>query len=231
MPSRKSVFLIWVTLAAGCAAPSSTGSIDPASASTEDLLEHARAILRDTPLIDGHNDLPWQYHKRVNNRLDQLDLADDLTALDNPTHTDIPRLRAGGVGGQFWSAYIPIAEHEQDRVETGLAAWRAANPPPDATLAQVVDHIDHIRDVAGIDHLGIGSDYDGMPPGPVGLEDVSCYPNLIVELLRRGYRDDEIRKIIGRNVLRVMRKAERVSARLRRSRPPSDVTREELDGQ
>ena len=70
-----------------------------------------------------------------------------------------------------------------------------------------------------------------MPPGPVGLEDVSCYPNLIVELLRRGYRDDEIRKIVGRNVLRVMRKAERVSARLRRSRPPSDVTREELDGQ
>ena len=99
----------------------------------------------------------------------------------------------------------------------------------DPTLSMVADHIDHVRDVVGIDHIGIGSDYDGMPPGPVGLEDVSTYPNLFFELLKRGYSDEDIKKIAGLNVLRVMREAEKVAARLQQERPPSDATLEELD--
>jgi membrane dipeptidase len=68
-------------------------------------------VLRATPLIDGHNDIPWALRKRVNNRLDRIDLDADLTQIEVPTHTDIPRLRRGQVGGQFWSVYVPIREY------------------------------------------------------------------------------------------------------------------------
>jgi len=93
-------------------------------------------------------------------------------------------------------------------------AFRAANPAPRATLAQVADHIDHIRKVAGIDHVGLGGDFDGITTVVAGLEDVSTYPMLIAELLRRGYTDDDVKKIAGRNILRVMRGAEAVSGRV-----------------
>jgi membrane dipeptidase len=119
---------------------------------------------------------------------------------------------------------------DEAAVRAGLAAWRQANPAPQATLAQVADHIDHIRKVAGIDHIGIGSDFDGIESTPVGLEDVSTFPALTAELLRRGYSDEDVKKILGLNVLRVMRKAEQVAARLQRSRPPSTATLEQLDG-
>jgi membrane dipeptidase len=79
----------------------------------------------------------------------------------------------------------------------------------------VADHIDHIRKVAGIDHIGLGGDFDGITTVVQGLEDVSTYPALTAELLRRGYSDDDARKIIGGNILRVWRQAEQVSARLR----------------
>ena len=369
-------------------------------------------VLRETPLIDGHNDIPWQIRRRVNNDLSQLDLNADLASIENPTHTDIPRLRRGLVGGQFWSVYVPIreyggtAEHVQqvieqidvvyqmadrysetfemaytaadvedihrrgkiasligiegghaindslavlrqmyqlgarymtlthsksvrwadsatdeprhggltmfgeevisemnrlgmlvdishvsresmqdamiiskapvifshssayavvphvrnvpddmlelidknngvvmvtffpsyvseatrlfgekvaakreqlrvklpeEEAEGKLAAWRDFNPAPRPKLEQVADHIDHVRKIAGIDHIGIGGDYDGMPPGPIGLEDVATYPALLEELLRRGYSDDDIAKIAGRNILRVMRDVEKVA--------------------
>ena len=87
-----------------------------------------------------------------------------------------------------------------------MEKWRQANPSPKATLSQVADHIDHVRKVAGIDHIGIGSDFDGIESTPVGLEDVSTYPALIAELLRRGYSDEDVKKILGLNILRVMRK-------------------------
>ena len=111
-----------------------------------------------------------------------------------------------------------------------LATWRKANPEPRATLAQVADHIDHIRKVAGIDHIGIGSDFDGITSVPVGLEDVSKYPNLTVELLKRGYSDDDVKKILGLNVLRVIRQVERVAAEQQGKRGPSTATLEDLDG-
>lgn len=105
------------------------------------------------------------------------------------------------------------AEHGTDKAafDAALAAWQKANPEPRATLAQAADHIDHIRRVAGIDHVGIGGDYDGITTVPVGLEDVSTYPALTAELLRRGYTDEDVKKILGLNVLRVMRQAERVA--------------------
>lgn len=111
-----------------------------------------------------------------------------------------------------------------------LEAWRAANPAPRATLSQVADHIDHIRRVAGVDHVGIGGDFDGITSVVEGLEDVSTYPALFAELLRRGWSEADLRKLAGENVLRVLREAEAVAARLQRERPPSTKTIEELDG-
>jgi len=111
-------------------------------------------------------------------------------------------------------ARLTAAGAAADAVTRGLDVWRAANPAPRATLAQVADHIDHIRKVAGIDHVGLGGDFDGITTVVQGLEDVSTYPMLIAELLRRGYPDDDIRKIAGRNILRVMRGAEAVAGKV-----------------
>jgi membrane dipeptidase len=115
-------------------------------------------------------------------------------------------------------------------VQAAMDRWRKANPAPKATLSQVADHIDHIRATAGIDHIGIGSDFDGISSVIAGLENVSTYPDLTAELLHRGYSDEDIKKILGLNVLRVMRKAELVSRRLRSERPPSLMTIDKMDG-
>jgi membrane dipeptidase len=111
----------------------------------------------------------------------------------------------------------------------GLADWRAANPTPHANLSQVADQIEHIRQVAGIDHVGIGSDFDGGG-GVDGLEDVSKYPDLFAELARRGWSESDLRKLAGENLLRVFAQAELVSARLRKERPASTATIQQLDG-
>lgn len=397
------------------------------------LRKRALRLMSEVPLIDGHNDLPWQLRQRVNNQLERLDLNEDLTQLERPTHTDIPRLRAGRVGGQFWSVYIPISltggrpedvqtvieqidvvhrmvarypehfeialtaddvervfasgkiasligmegghsignslaalratydlgarymtlthskntfwadsctdeeihgglsafgeevvremnrlgmlvdlshvtpktmrdamdvsvapiifshsstkalcdvprnvpddvlerlpedggvimitfvpsfidqevadyasaaqeerqrllsEHptEPEAVTEGMRVWREANPAPRADLHDVADHIDHAVKIAGVDHVGIGSDYDGIRSTPDGLEDASTYPDLVVEMLRRGYSDEDVRKILGLNILRVMREVEGIAQEVRRQRPPSDATIEDLDG-
>lgn len=114
--------------------------------------------------------------------------------------------------------------------ERAMNEWRTANPMPKATIADVADHIDHIKKIAGADHVGIGSDYDGVDALPVGLEDVSKYPALFAELSRRGWTERELRKLAGENVLRALTQAERVAARLQKSRPPSTKTIEQLDG-
>ena len=114
-------------------------------------------------------------------------------------------------------------------VAAAMERWRAENPEPRATLSQVADHIDHVRKVAGIDHIGLGGDFDGITTVIQGLEDVSKYPDLTAELLRRGYTDQDVKKILGLNVLRVMRSAEQVSAALRKKRGPSTATIEQLD--
>ena len=97
---------------------------------------------------------------------------------------------------------------QPDAVSAGLAVWDEANPLPEASIGDMADHIDHIRKIAGIDHIGIGGDYDGMPSGPVGMEDVSGYPLLFVELARRGYSRADLEKISSRNMMRVLRGAE-----------------------
>jgi membrane dipeptidase len=110
-----------------------------------------------------------------------------------------------------------------------MDAWVAAHPRPDATLAQVANHIDHVRKLAGVDHVAIGSDFDGIEHTPVGLENVSTFPQLFAELIRRGWSDDDLRKLAGRNLLRVLRAAESTATRLQRDRQPSTRTIEQLD--
>jgi len=362
----------------------------PAAAATQDadLLARARALLRASPLIDGHNDFPMALQENNAQRdLDRLDIRMPQPKL----HTDIPRLRQGGVGGQFWSVYVPATLQGGDAVRAtldqidvvyrmvrkypdtfelattagdverifkagriasligmegghsiasslatlrmfhalgarymtlthstniawadsgtdkpklgGLSAFgeevvremnrlgmlvdlshtshetmedaiRVSEAPvifshsdaralndhgrnvPDAvlrllpkndgivmvtfvpgflradgkaTLADAANHLDHVRKVAGADYVGIGGDFDGIPTVPVGLEDVSKYPALVAELLRRGWPEADVRKALGLNVLRVMRGAEEVAARLQKQRAPSTATIEQLD--
>ena len=359
-----------------------------AAAQDAGLLTRAQALLRETPLIDGHNDFPWALRENNAGR----DLARlDIRMPQPKIHTDIPRLRQGGVGGQFWSVYVPATlkggaavtatleqidvVHRMVRaypetfelatsaadverifkagriasligmegghsIDNSLAVLRMfhalgaryltlthstnigwadsgtdkpklgglspfgeevvremnrlgmlvdlSHTSPDAmedairlseapvifshsdaralndhgrnvpdavlrllpknggvvmvtfvpgflkaggkaTLADAADHMDHVRKLAGPDHVGIGSDFDGIPTVPVGLEDVSKYPALVAELLRRGWPEADVRKAIGLNVLRVMRRAEDVAARLQKQRPPSVATIEQLD--
>jgi membrane dipeptidase len=376
-------------------------------------LASIRELLRESPLIDGHNDVPWQYRKHAND-MRAINLAADTSKLKPPLVTDIPRMRAGGMGGQFWSVYIPptmsgsigvravleqidvvhqmmalypkdfelaltaadverihregkiasligmegghsidnslavlrmmyalgarymtlthtknvpwadsandvpknhglspfgeevvlemnrlgmlvdlahvspdtmraaiklskapvIFSHscaralcndprnvpddvlqmvatnrgivmvtffphylteparvhglarkeEWDRLDkvyrdddskrrAEIKVWDAAHPVTEpATLKDVADHIDHVRKVAGIDCVGVGGDYEGFDGPPEGMEDVSCYPALLVELMHRGYTKDELKKVAGLNLIRVLRDAERVAA-------------------
>ena len=94
-----------------------------------------------------------------------------------------------------------------------IKAWRAAHPEPHATLSQVADQIDYIRKIAGVDHVGIGGDFDGITEVVQGLEDVSKYPALFAELARRGWSDVDLRKLAGENLLRVFAQAEAVAKR------------------
>jgi membrane dipeptidase len=115
-------------------------------------------------------------------------------------------------------------------VRRQVDAWSARLPRPRVIVADVADHIDHIRKVAGVDHVGIGSDFDGITDTVEGLEDVSKFPALFAELARRGWKAAELRKLAGENILRVMAQSERIAARLRRTHPPSLKTIRQLDG-
>jgi membrane dipeptidase len=363
-----------------------------AAAQTVDHAAVARRVLAATPLIDGHNDLPIAIWESAAGPGDVAAAAHDLRA-STPFHTDIPRLRAGMVGGQFWSVYIPYtpadsgaAKRQLEQIdialqiigrypdalelaldasdvervfasgrvasllgiegghaiENSLGALRAYHAmgvrymtlthnssldwadagsgehthggltefgrevvremnrlgmlvdlahtspetmndaldvseapviwshagangvreharnvpdqvlrrlpdnggvvmvmfyPPfisareEATLSDVADHVEHVAALAGIDHVGIGSDFDGIDEVPVGLEDVSTFPALFAELSRRGWSEVDLAKLAGENVLRVMREAEAVARRLQRERAPSTKTIEVLDGQ
>ncbi|WP_293251766.1 dipeptidase [Nannocystis sp.] len=171
--------------------------------------------------------------------------------------TDVPRnvpddvlRRVTGNGGvvmvTFLPAYVSRAAAE-DRAARKLAqaeiarvkdpaerrrrtAELAARPRPSATLAEVADHIEQVRRVAGVDHVGIGGDFDGMSSAPVGLEDVSKYPHLFAELVRRGWSDAELEKLAGKNLLRALRAAEATARRLQATRGASLATITDLDG-
>jgi len=121
-------------------------------------------------------------------------------------------------------------------VSAALKAWEDSGaalrkgPRPHVTIKDVADHIDHVRQVAGVDHVGIGSDFDGITETVEGLEDVSAFPALFAELARRGWKEAELRKLAGENVLRVLGQTERVAARLQKTRSPSAKTIRQLDG-
>jgi len=410
--------LACIALAAGLLVQAALAAEENVNPPTKDL-QAVRKILRQVPLIDGHNDLPWQYRK-LSNDFDAIDLRADTSRLKSPLVTDIPRLRAGGVGGQFWSVFIPAtlsgpaavqavveqidvvhqivarypeafelaltaddierihrhgkiasligmegghsinnslavlrmtyalgarymtlthtkntdwADSEADKPEhhgltpfgeqvvremnrlgmlvdlshvsdetmraaltvsrapvifshscafglcrnsrnapddvlqmtarnggvvmvcfvpgfltekarlsmassdaegmrlrrdlhyaedspqyaAGMDAWRASHQVPhEATLSDAADHIDYIRKLAGIDHIGLGSDFEGFHGATEGLEDVSKYPALLAELIRRGYGAEDIKKVAGLNVLRAFRQVERIAAQLQR---------------
>ncbi|MHB1193213.1 MAG: dipeptidase [Longimicrobiales bacterium] len=363
----------------------------PASAQEDPHMAKAVRVLSTTPLVDGHNDLPWAIRGSEAAPHDVRAPAHDLRAR-TPFHTDIPRLRKGMVGAQFWSVYIPFEASEEGAakvqleqidiaeqliaaypdvfekaltasdvnrifgagriasilgmegghaLENSLGALRAyyamgvryltlthngtldwvdaandeqrhggltefgkevvremnrlgmlvdlshtspdamsdvldvsaapviwshadarglndnpRNVPDDllrrlpanggvvmitfvpgfltsreqATIGDVADHIEHVVKLAGVDHVGIGSDFDGISSTPVGLEDVSTYPALFAELSRRGWNEENLAKLAGENVLRAWRQAEDVARRLQRERKPSMATLEQLDG-
>ncbi len=419
-PAQLPIALLLTTICA-LAVPSSA-----VSPTDEELRSRVLEILERVPLIDGHNDVPWQFHERVDNRMDRLDLRNTTEV---GMHTDLARLQAGRVGGQFWSVYVPashaepgaagavleqidvvyrmverypevlalalsaddvVRAHAEGKVasligmegghaiENSLAilrqlyragarymtlthsenvAWadsatdasehggltdfgrevvremnrlgmlvdlshvapktmhdaldvtrapiifshssartitdhprnvpdsvldrlpenggvvmvtfvpsfidnevnlysqelmqmrrrleselddeaavaarleeaRRNQEVPHASLSDVADHIDYIRGRIGSSHIGLGSDFDGISSVPRGLEDVSRFPSLLAELLRRGYSEGEVADIAGLNVLRVMREAERVSWGLQRDRPASDAKADLLD--
>jgi len=141
--------------------------------------------------------------------------------------TDVPRnvpdellRRLPANGGLVMATFVPgftsqaVADARKQKLKT----------IPRATLAQVADHIEHIRDVAGVDHVGLGSDFDGMSAVPEGLEDVSTFPALLAELARRGWTDEDLAKLAGGNFLRALRRVEATARALQATRGPSDAT-------
>jgi len=139
------------------------------------------------------------------------DLAAEKARLDSPP---------------FGGLYIG----DPERAQAALVQWKAAHPAPVVGIADVADHVQHIRDVAGVDHVGIGSDFDGIPEAPTGLDGVDKYPALFAELARRGWSDADLARLAGANLLRAMEGAEAVAARLRATEGPLQATLEALDG-
>jgi len=136
-------------------------------------------------------------------------------------------------GAQVTAVRDSIAKrfpNDNDAQFKAVAAWRETHSAPIATIADVADHLDHIKDVAGAAHVGIGGDFDGITETVQGLEDVSTYPTLFAELLKRGWTDTELKGLAGENVLRALKGAETVSALLRKRRPASTKTIQQLDG-
>jgi membrane dipeptidase len=146
---------------------------------------------------------------------------------------------ASFVSEELAKASLPLYFEERQRLAgvTDPAARReiskemkARAPTVKATLRQVADHLEHVRKVAGVDHVGLGGDFDGNDNWPEGLEDVSSYPRVFAELIKRGWSDADLRKLAQGNLLRVMRAAEATARRLQAARPASLATIEALDG-
>lgn len=125
-----------------------------------------------------------------------------------------------GASAKFDALYVG----QPKRAKAAMDKWKQAHPQPKATIAEVADHIEHLRKIAGVESVGIGSDFDGIEVTPEGLDGVDTYPALFTELARRGWSDDELADLAGRNLLRVMREAEAVATRLQAQEAPSHAT-------
>jgi membrane dipeptidase len=135
------------------------------------------------------------------------------------------------VGSELMKEYEERSKQVKDPKEREALRkdMQARMPKVKVTIADVANHVDHVRQVAGVEHVGLGGDYDGNDDWPVGLEDVSGYPRLLAELARRGWSDDDLGRLTSGNALRVLRQAEEVAARLQKARPASTATIEALD--
>ena len=142
-----------------------------------------------------------------------------VMAVAFPSYVSEPLRQWAAAGAAEQAREAALFSGQPDKAKAAVSAWEAAHPAPKATVQQLADHIDHLRAVAGIDHIGLGGDYDGMETGPVGMEDVSGYPALFVELARRGYSQEDLEKIASRNMMRVLKAAEAYAA-AHRGDPP-----------
>jgi len=146
---------------------------------------------------------------------------------------------AAFISPEYRAVYQPMRREYERRIvgvedfverRRVLEELKKGLPPIRVTLGEVADHVEHVRQTAGIDHVGLGGDFDGNDSWPEGLDDVSTYPRLFAELIRRGWTDADLAKLASGNILRVMQEAEKVAARLQRERPASTATIEALDG-
>ncbi len=128
-------------------------------------------------------------------------------------------IRQWGIAAQAEVERLGVDQGDRAAVQAAMGPWRAANPQPRATLEDVVAHIQHVRQVAGIDHVGLGGDFDGVGSLPVGVEGVDAYPRILAALMAAGWTEADIRKLAGENILRVMRAVDAVAASKASERP------------
>jgi membrane dipeptidase len=174
-------------------------------------------------LVDHPRNVPDSILRRIpaNGGVVMVPFVTSFTNKASKEHGDRRSALASDLGRRLGSDTAAIRRE--------LETWDRSNPSPVVKLTDVADVIDHIRKVASVDNIGIGSDFDGIEEVIQGLEDVSTFPNLFAELARRGWSEADLRKLAGENILRAMSKAQEVSMRLRRERTPSNKTIAELD--